>query len=106
VPHALARPAKFIGRGMQMIARSRKASLAAASEPSSRSYKIMLSKLVMKTQRKMHHMECAMNNITAGMHRKFDAGYCLSNALWYHENCVGARGCEIFICGECNIKNC
>lgn len=64
-----------------MLSRRRKVSLASKFRLSYQPRKIVLRKLALKTQKKVHLVGSAMNNITVEIHRHFDITYNVQSAL-------------------------
>lgn len=65
------RPAKGNGKRQQMIPRRSKASPDAICQPSSSPHKMVLRKVVLKTQ---EDVDSAINHTTTGIHRNFNHG--------------------------------
>jgi len=77
-------------------------SLVAEFESSRRPYKMRLRIFVPKTRTKEHFVYSAINNTSAGTHRKFVTECRVRNALYYF---VGARNGGRFICGKSMLKS-
>jgi hypothetical protein len=64
-----------------MLSRRREVSLASKFRLSYQPREIMLRKLALKTQKKVHLVDSAMYNITVGIHPHFDIVYNVQSAL-------------------------
>jgi hypothetical protein len=88
------RLAENTATGTSVITRKRKVSLAAEFPLSSRPNNMLLRKLALKAQRKIHLVDPKINKQLP----RFIAIWTLDILCI---KCAGAKGCEKFICGKC-----